>query len=230
MITSNYSTVKSTPYEKTYLNYKRAGRKQDPESWYNAQMGGTEELIKAFICDNADRGHAYNLIIYGDTLYLDEGNDGKNLFFYQLAIRLPSGVYILNMRDKHHEHMRYIRKVLTHSQSWMKYISLPTLNHKKDHGEIEPPKLRTAIKEEHGIAVVKRALKRYGREQMQAAACENIHWMHITLERLNHPDRKKYYDTLIISEAIRETQRTKKVCKMLDKYLDILTQFPELKP
>ena len=65
---------------------------------------------------------------------------------------------------------------------------------------------------------------------MQAEAIESMHQLHITLERLNYPDRKKYYDTLVISEGLREIQRTKKVCATLDMYLNILKEFPELKP
>jgi len=229
-MTYNYSTVKGTPYERAYLKHKRAGRKHDPESWNNTQMTGTKELIKAFICDNADRGHAFNLIIIGDVLYLDEGNDGKNCYYYQLAIRLPGGVHVVNLRSKHDNIINYIYKCLIHTQAWLKYLMLPTLNHKTRHGTIELDKLRIAIHEEKDNSVIKRALETYYRQQRQAAAIENINQLHITFERLNYPDRKKYYDKLIITEAIRAIQRTNKVCATLDMYLDVLTQFPELKP
>ena len=229
-MTYNYATEKGTPYERAYLKHKRAGRKHDPESWNNTQMAGTKELIRAFICDNADRGHAFNLIIIGDVLYLDEGNDGKRLYYYQLAIRLPGGVYIINMRSKHDNKIEYISKVLQHNQAWIKYIMLPTLDHKKDHGQIDPDQLRKAIMEEGANSAVKRALITYDRQQKQATAIENINQLHITFERLNYPDRSKYYDELTITEAIRVIQRTNKVCATLDKYLDILTQFPELEP
>jgi hypothetical protein len=131
-----YST--ETPFEKVFLDRIKPGRKHNPETWLNSKMKGTKELIKAFICDNADRGHAFNMIIIGDTLYLDEGNDGKNVFYYQLAIRLSGDVYVVNMRSKHDKHIQYIYNVLQHNQTWIKLIMLPTLNHKKSHGTIEP--------------------------------------------------------------------------------------------
>ena len=223
-----YST--ETPFEKVFLDRIKPGRKHNPETWLNTEMKGTNELIKAFICDNADRGHTFNLIIIGNTLYVDEGNDGKNVFYYQLAIRLPGGVYIVNMRAKYDKQIQYIYKVLQHNQTWIKYIMLPTLNHKKDYGVIDPDQLRKAISDEANNSVVKRALIRYGREQKQATAFEELNQLHIILEQLQYPDRRGPYNKTVITVALEQLQHTKKVCATLDKYLDVLKQFPEPEP
>jgi hypothetical protein len=222
-----YSTELS--FERAYAKHKKAGRNHSPEAWLNSEMKGTKELIKAFICDNADRSHTFNLIIIGDTLYVDEGNDGKNLFYYQLAIRLPGGVYIVNMRTKYDTQIQYIYKVLQHNQTWIKFIMLPTLNHKKSHGKIDPDQLRKAISEETDNSVVKRALIRYEREQKQATAIEDLNQLHITLEQLQYPDRHGIYNRIVIEEALKQLQHTKTVCATLDEYLNILTQYPELR-
>lgn len=223
-----YST--ETPFEKVFLDRIKPGRKHNPETWLNSEMQGTKELIKAFVCNDSDRGHAFNMIIIGDTLYLDEGNDGKNVFYYQLAIRLTGGVYVVNMRSKHDKHIQYIYNVLQHNQTWTKFIMLPTLNHKKSHGKIEPDRLREAIQEEHNGQTVKRALIRYGREQKQATAFEELNQLHIILEQLQYPDRRGPYNKTVITVALEQLQHTKKVCATLDKYLDVLKQFPEPEP
>ena len=174
--------------------------------------------------------HVCNLIVYGNTLYLDEGNDGRNVYYFQLAIRISDDVYLLNDISKHREIQYKVKDVIAlHMRAYGRYITLKTLNHKKKDGEVNQKLLKNSI-DEYPLGRIKTALKKYGREQMQAAAIDNIQQLNITLERLEYPNRKKYYDKLIIAEASREIRHVRKVCAMLDKYLNILTQLPERNP
>ena len=227
-MTYELDTVSPSFSKRACLRHK-GNIKHNPETWLNSDMQSTKELIKAFVCNDADRGHAFNMIIIGDTLYLDEGNDGKNLFYYQLAIRLSGGVYVLNMRTKHDKHIQYIYNVLQHSQSWIECIMLPTLNHKKSHGMIEPDRLREAISQELGKSVVKRALIRYDTEQKQATAFEDLNQLPVTLQQFQYPDRHGIYNKIVMEEALKGINRTKKACAWLDMYLNVLTQYPELR-
>ena len=188
------------------------------------------ELIKAFVCDDITHGWVKNLIVYGNTLYLDEGNDGRNLFFYQLAIRLTDDVIVINRRGKYNPYEEKIWDIAAkHPRAWRRYIPLLTILHKKKYGAIEPHMLKAAITEEP-LGRTKTALKLYGRKQMQAEAIENFNRLRIHLNSLRNPEQHKIDSATkaIIKDSIRRLQRAKKVCRMVDKYLDILTQFPEL--
>lgn len=119
---------------------------QGIKEWMESKYDTIDDLIKAFVNDNIPKGNASNLIVYGNTLYVDEGNDGHNLWFFPLAIRLSDDIYIINIRKKHKPcQTKIYKQAAMHSRARYRYIYMPTINHKQENGRVEPSILKSII-------------------------------------------------------------------------------------
>ena len=190
------------------------------------EYSSKENLIKAFVNDGITSGHVYNLIVYGNTLYVDEGNDGRNLFFYQLVIRLSDNVFICNSRGKHETIDKYItNRIIEHMAATHIRIYLNTLNHKKRRGSISEKRISLALDPPSYVfqpSRIKTALKKYQRDQSQNNEIENLTrqlFVYNQFKENKYGDKKR----IAIERIITDLAKAKEICAKIDQYLDIFT-------
>ncbi|MBC2746222.1 MAG: hypothetical protein HF975_04300 [ANME-2 cluster archaeon] len=193
----------------------------------------TDKLIQAFVNDGITSGRALNLIVYGNTLYLDEGNDGLNLYYFQLAIRLLDDIYVMNIREKHTEYQDKVRDCISiHIRARRIYTKLPILNYKSKKGRIDQHILEQTLKFYVVPGRTKAALKDYFRKQTQADTFDNFNRLEKMIPRLRNMQIKYTSGSTvtrsIIKDAVKILGHARNDCAVLDRYLDTLALFPEL--
>jgi hypothetical protein len=199
--------------------------------------GGPTDLIEAFVNDNITEGwtihNEMDIIVHGNTVYVYEKSSAPTTKFVQIAIRIPDNVFILNrFRTGKGTITNLTESTITKSiRGKYIYMRLNPVRYKTDNGDVDPATLRETILNinQPGAYPIRKALKTYGRDRMQEEAIENFRQLQISTDMINIPD-KALYRGLAITAAIKEIKRAKKVCRMVDKYLDVLKQFPEPEP
>ena len=199
--------------------------------------GGPTDLVEAFVNDNITEGWTIhkemNIIVRGNTLYVYEKSSEPTTKFVQIAIRIPDNVFILNrFRTGRGTITNLTESTIVRSASGKYiYMRLNPVLYKTDNGDVDPATLRETISNlnQPSAYKIRNALKTFGKERMQEEAIENFRQLKISTEIINNPNKEDYRD-LAITAALKEIKRAKKVCRMVDKYLDVLKQFPEPKP
>ena len=211
------------------------------------EYGSPTELAEAFVNDNITEGRTiynnFNLEVVGNALYvyIKKSGGAKETHinpteYIQTAIRIPDNVFILNkFTSGEHTLINLIESTIVRSLKG-KYIHLRLTRVRTltENGTVRPDVLREAINNltQPGAYPIRNALKTFGKERMQEAAIANFNHLRINLNSLRNPEQHGIDSATkaIIKDSIRRLQHAKKVCRMVDKYLDILTQFPELEP
>ena len=199
--------------------------------------GSPTDLVEAFVNDNITEGWTFyneiDIIVRGNTLYVRKKSSKPGTEFIQIAIKIPGipdNVFILNRFTTGKGTItNLVESTIIRSNSGRYiYMRLTRVLNKTDNGDVDPRVLRETILNltQPSAHYIRNALKTFGRDRMQEEAIENFRQLQISIETINNPDKAHYKD-LAITAALKEIKRAKKVCRMVDKYLDVLKQFPE---
>lgn len=185
-----------------------------------------ESLLKAYVNDGITHGWYYNVLVFGETLYIYKGHTGGRLMYYQQAIRLTDDVYLFNSTstNDHHETREALRDIIIgHIHATYTNISLPLASKKVPNGFVSPSALKAVISVSTTIRQTK-ALRRYGRERMHERAIENFKYL-ITVYL--DPNGQETLLKSEIKDMVKALRRARKYCKIVDRYIDVLKQLPE---
>ena len=204
--------------------------------------GSPTDLAKAFVNDNITEGLTYyratGVLVKGNTLYIYDKTVTSDTEYIQIAIRIPDNVFILNKFTTGKGTITNLVEstIIRSIKGKYIYMRLSRVKHQltqnlSKNGTVRPDVLREAINNltQPSAYQIQKALKTYGKDRMQEEAIENFKQLQISIDTINNPD-KALYRELAITAALKEIKRAKKVCRMVDKYLDVLKQFPEPEP
>lgn len=190
-----------------------------------------KDLLEAYVNDGITHGRYFNVLVFGETLYIDKGNDNMgNLFYYQQAIRLSDDIYVLNNNpadDHHNTRDIFSDIIIKHIRAHYWGTSLPTLHKKIPNGVMRPPILKAIISETKGIDKrMHTTLKLYGRDRMHEEVIENYKYLVSTHQAMTIPGNVELSNG-IIRDMIGALKKVQKVHVRLSEYLDVLRQLPE---
>jgi len=191
-------------------------------------------LVEAFVNDNITKGNTFykdnDIVITGNALYAYKKPLTGGTEYIQIAIRIPDNVFILNKFTTGKDTIANLVESTIIRSIKGKYIhmKLRRTNQLTENGDVRPDVLREAINnlKQPSAYLIRKSLKTFGKDRMQEAAIENIRQLQTSIRLINNGNLRSGTAIIVL---VKELEHAKKVYHMLDKYLDILTQFPELK-